>query len=143
MRHPYTTNAQRLASAQTMLDRATDDRTDDFIDTLEGQAWLENAADELASGINQTWRHGANSQLQGVTYAELEQAIIDRECSEWRVACDAFLVATLRNKDDDRQALELAQSELRKAAKRIAFDLLCPHAQDWADYQDAMMECDQ
>lgn len=138
------TNQDRaLRSSQTMHDRATDDREDDFIDTLAGQLWLENAADELASGINQTWKHGANSQLQGVTYAELEQAIIESECAEWRIACDAFLVAALRNKDDDRQALELAQSELRKAAKRIAFDLLGPHAQDWADYQAAMMECDE
>lgn len=135
MRHPYMTNTARLRSAQAMHDRATDDRPDPFLDTLEGQRWLADASSDLAAGKDQIWQHNGR---HGATYADLIESIITCGCDEWISASDAFLSASLRDSDDDRQALDIAQSALRAAARRIAADLLAPHADSWAAYQAAL-----
>jgi hypothetical protein len=64
-------NAARLASAQFMHDRATDDRPEDFLDTIEGEQWLADVSERLANGENIRWsmdamgRRTAGSQLCG------------------------------------------------------------------------------
>jgi hypothetical protein len=141
MRHPYMTNAQRLASAQTMHDRATDDRPEDFLDTIEGEQWLADVSERLANGENIRWSMDAmGRRTVGVSYADLECRLRDSDCDAWAAACDAFMRATLRGDDDDYQAMAIEQSALRKRAREVAADMLAPLAPLWEEYQRQLRE---
>jgi hypothetical protein len=139
MRHPYIANAARLASAQFMHDRATDDRPEDFIDTIEGEQWLADVSERLANGENIRWSMDVmGRRTVGVSYADLECRL--KECDEWMIASDAFLSATLRGDDDDYQSMAIEQSALRKRAREVAADMLAPLAPLWEEYQRQLRE---
>lgn len=139
MRHPYMTNAQRLSSAQFMHDRATDERPESFLDTLDGEHWLSDVSERLANGENIRWTMRVlGRRTVGVDYADLECRLRDSDGLD--DACSAFLSATLRGDDDDYQSMAIAQSDLRKKARDIAAEMLAPLAPLWVEYQRQLAE---
>lgn len=130
MRHPYMTNAQRLSSAQTMHDRATDDRTDfsDWYESDHYALWLSDMTDALVAGrecfgfdkeeLIDYMRHNDTRPWGALTDVE-------KEASEaWTEFCAACTVNALFPTPDRKTLVsikkEAMQAPIRELAKQMA-----------------------
>src|SRR5690554_4301056 len=126
-------NTQALRSLQRAHDNMEPPVIEEgFLDTRAGQEWLSESANALVNGNDVIWQRCGRRITSGVTFSRLTDKLSEECSDEYQAACDALLRATLRNNDDDCQALEIVKSDLRKIAKAAAIDLLAPLADDYA-----------
>lgn len=130
MRHPYTTNAQRLNLAQAMYDNATDDRTDfsDWYEYDHYALWLSDMTDALVAG-RECFGWDAEAIIERLRECDYSQwgAIndVEKEAVEaWGEYCNAVTIAAI-GPTPDRRALadikrEAMQAPIRELAKQMA-----------------------
>lgn len=130
MRHPYTTNAQRLSSAQTMLDRATDDRTDfsDWYESDNYALWLSDMTDALVAG-RACFGYDAEAILDRlrtyIMHVWSELSSVEQEAVEaWHEFCDAVTINALHSTPERRMLADIKkeamQTPIRELAKQMA-----------------------
>jgi hypothetical protein len=130
MRHPYTTNAARLASAQAMHDRATDDRTDfsDWYESDHYALWLSDMTDALVAGCA-CFGYDAEAIIDRLRDCDASQwgaiSDVEKEAVEaWGEYCDAVTVNALATTRLRRTLADIKkeamQAPIRELAKQMA-----------------------
>lgn len=130
--------AHNLLAALQAAQRAYDNmepecQPDPFLETEEGQKWLQETAEYLAEGgtlvIN-------NRIICG--FADVLDEL--RDTDEWCAYANACVAHALGKSDYRFQRRELDLMDLRKAAIEVAKTLVAPHAEEWEDDQKKMAE---
>lgn len=126
MTNIYRTNTQRLSSAQTMLDRATDDRTDfsDWYESDHYALWLSDMTDALVAG-RACFGHDAEAITDRLhaddkrEWSELTDA--EKEAVEaWAEYCDAVTVNALCSSVERYRLVGIKAVAMQAACRELA-----------------------
>lgn len=132
--YSYMAQNVKMSEAQRMHDRKLPDEKVSFLETDEGQKWLQDTAEHLASGGS--FKCG---RVRIETHCIIDKMRSD-ECQEWELYCYASCEYALDKTDANYLELQHRESDLKKKAVEIAKDLLAPHADAWAEEQREIME---
>lgn len=126
MTNIYRTNAQRLSSSQTMLDRAADDRTDfsDWYESDHYALWLSDMTDALVAG-RACFGYDAEAILDRLrayimrVWSELSS--VEQEAVEaWHEFCDAVTIAVLGPTPERRTLADIKREAIKDPIRELA-----------------------
>jgi hypothetical protein len=143
MRHPYTTNAKRLSSAQTMLDRATDDRTD-FSDWYGSDHYAIWKSDTIASLLDgkACWGFERGARVEMVQWLDHQpwDGLTDAQkevVNSFNEYVTAHLEYRLTGGADEKALSEILYAAMMEDWRKMAADMADEKARDYYDSEVA------
>lgn len=143
MRHPYMTNAQRLSSAQTMHDRATDDRTDfsDWYGSDHCAIWVSNIIESLLSG-KACWGFERGALIERVQWLdhqvwgslnEMQKEVVN----SFNEYIAAHLQYRLSGNKDEKALSEILYAAMMQDWRKLAAEMADAKSRDYYDSEVA------
>lgn len=124
----------RFASAQRAYDDMAPESDVSYLDTDEGQDWLESAASDLVDGFDQVWGTGTigRRRIHGVTVDRLEMAMLGTD--EHNTLCNfVHRLGTITG--EPGLDFELACSAYKAAALEKAREMLAEYGEARGQYE--------